>query len=50
MESKLKEQKERELLTMKTKYEQIIEELKRNAASEKEFITAEFKKKIAALE
>ena len=35
---------------MKSKYEQIIAELKRNASSDKDFITAEFKKQIAKLE
>ena len=47
MEKQLKEQKERELLQMKTKYDQIIEELKRNAKNEKDFITADYEKKIA---
>jgi len=46
MEKQLKEQKDRELLQMKIKYEQIIEELKKNAKNEKDFITAEFEKKI----
>jgi len=44
METQLKEQKDRELAQMKAKYEQIIAEMKRNAKSDQDFMSEEFKK------
>jgi hypothetical protein len=50
MELKLKEDRDRQLEMQKFKYEQQIDELKRNHKTDKEFITSEFEKKIADLQ
>lgn len=41
---------QKEVSNLKVKYEQIIDELKRNAASDKEFVVGELKKEIKNLE
>ena len=50
MQTRLKQQKEQELKEMREKYERMMEELKRNAANDREFLKKEMERKIADLE
>jgi hypothetical protein len=46
----LKNEKEQELDTQKTKYEKIIDEMKKNLASDRDFLQKELQKRIEQLE
>ena len=50
MQNSLNEKNKRELEALKEKYERMIQELKMNANSDKEFMQSELKKQIADLE
>jgi len=50
MQSKMKLQKDSEMRDQREKYERMIEELKRTAANEREFLKKEMQNKIDDLE
>jgi hypothetical protein len=50
MQTRLKQQKDQELKEMREKYERMMEELKRNAANDRDFLKREMERKIADLE
>lgn len=50
MQTQLIDKSKKELEAQKVKYEQMLDELRRNAAGDKEFVMNELKKKIAELE
>lgn len=50
MQSELNQKARKELETQKQKYEQMLDDLRKNAAGDKEFVVNELKKKILELE
>lgn len=50
MQAQLNEKAKKELAAQKERYEQMLDELRRNAAGDKEFVMNELKKKIQELE
>jgi hypothetical protein len=50
MQSQLNEKTKKELAAMKERYEAMLDELRRNAAGDKEFVMNELKKRIVELE
>lgn len=50
MQTELNSKARKELETQKAKYEAMLDELRRNAAGDKEFVQNELRKKIAELE
>ena len=50
MQTRLKQQRDQELKEMREKYERMMEELKRNAANDRDFLKKEMERKIADLE
>ena len=50
MQSRLKAQKDQELKELREKYERMMEELKRNAANDRDFLKKELERKITDLE
>ena len=50
MQTSLNDKARKELEAQKQRYEQMLDELRRNAAGDKEFVMNELKKKIAELE
>lgn len=50
MQARLKKEKEQELKEQREKFERMMEELKRNAANDRDFLKKELERKIADLE
>ena len=50
MQANLTEKHNREMEQLKEKYERMLDDLRKNASSDKEFIQMELKKRIAELE